>query len=96
MADKFHDYDALPTDSHAPPFGKELRVVAVVVGFIIVLEIIARIIAPTLDYDRENIHAFPEVIADLGPVELEQLQAMWPEAQGRLKMLFSSDHRRNP
>jgi len=65
MADKFHDYDALPTDSHAPAFGKELRVVAVVVAFIMVLEIIARIIAPTLDYDRENIHVFPEVIADL-------------------------------
>ncbi|MEJ6778811.1 MAG: hypothetical protein QNK86_04975 [Akkermansiaceae bacterium] len=65
MADKFHDYDALPTDSHAPSFGKELRVVAVVVAFIMVLEIIARIIAPTLDYDRENIHAFPDVITDL-------------------------------
>ena len=65
MADKYHDYDALPTDADAPSFRKELRVVAVVVGFIILLEIIARVIAPTLDYDRENIHAFPAVIEDL-------------------------------
>ncbi|MCP5535986.1 MAG: SGNH/GDSL hydrolase family protein [Akkermansiaceae bacterium] len=60
-----HDYDALPNDAHAPSFKQELRVVAVLVGFIILLEIIARIIAPTLDYDREHIHAFPSVIEDL-------------------------------
>ena len=65
MADKYHDYDALPNDAHAPSFRMELRVVAVVVCFVFLLEIIARIIAPTLDYDRENIHAFPAVIEDL-------------------------------
>lgn len=65
MAKKLHDYDALPTDSHAPSFRKELRVVAAVVVFVIILEIIARVIAPTLDYDRENIHAFPETISKL-------------------------------
>ncbi len=65
MAKKHHDYDALPNDSHAPSFRQELRVVAVVVGFIIVLEIIARIIAPSLDYDRVNIHAFDQTIHDL-------------------------------
>ncbi|MBT8044600.1 MAG: hypothetical protein KJO79_06590 [Verrucomicrobiae bacterium] len=65
MANKFHDYDALPTDSDAPSFWKELRVVAVVVGFILLLEIVARIIAPTLDYDRKHIFAFPQIIQDL-------------------------------
>ncbi|MBT8037916.1 MAG: hypothetical protein KJO21_10260 [Verrucomicrobiae bacterium] len=65
MAEKYHDYDALPNDAHAPSFRQELRVVAVILGFIIVLEIIARIIAPTLDYDRVNIHAFPQTIQNL-------------------------------
>ena len=65
MAKKFHDYDALPNDAHAPSFRKELRVVGAVVVFIMVLEIIARVIAPNLDYDRKNIHAFPETITDL-------------------------------
>ena len=62
---KNHDYDALPTDAHAPTFRKELRVVGAVVVFICVLEIIARVIAPNLDYDRKNIHAFPETITHL-------------------------------
>lgn len=66
MAEKHHDYDALPNDVHAPSFGKEMRVVGAVVTFIIVLEIIARIIAPDLDYDRKNIHAYPDTITDLG------------------------------
>jgi len=60
-----HDYDALPNDAHAPSFRNELRVVAAVVVFICLLEIIARVIAPHLDYDRENIHAFPETITQL-------------------------------
>jgi len=62
---KNHDYDALPTNADAPSFRKELRVVGAVVIFICVLEIIARIIAPNLDYDRTNIHAFPETITKL-------------------------------
>lgn len=65
MAQKRHDYDALPTDARAPSFRKELRVVAAVVIFVIILEIIARIIAPSLDYDRTHIHAFPETINEL-------------------------------
>ena len=65
MPSKHHDYDALPTDSHAPSFRKELRVVGAVVVFVIILEIIARVIAPDLDYDRKNIHAFPEAISNL-------------------------------
>jgi hypothetical protein len=62
---KHHDYDALPTDAHAPSFRKELRVVGAVIVFVIILEIIARVIAPDLDYDRKNIHAFPETISNL-------------------------------
>jgi hypothetical protein len=62
---KHHDYDALPTDAHAPSFRQELRVVAAVILFICVLEMIARIIAPHLDYDRENIYRFPQDITHL-------------------------------
>jgi len=62
---KHHDYDALPTDAHAPTFRQELRVVAAVIVFVCVLEIIARIIAPHLDYDRENIYNFPKDISNL-------------------------------
>ncbi|NWK54777.1 hypothetical protein HW115_04100 [Verrucomicrobiaceae bacterium N1E253] len=65
MAKSHHDYDALPTDAHAPPFRKEMRVVATVIIFILLLEVIARIIAPHLDYDREHIHRFPEIIENL-------------------------------
>ena len=64
MLTKHHDYDALPTDKRAPSIRQEMRVVAVVVLFIIALEIVARIMAPTLDYDREHIHAFPEIISE--------------------------------
>lgn len=64
MSGKHHDYDALPTDKRAPSLRQELRVVAVVVVFLITLEIIARVMAPTLDYDREHIHAFPDIIAE--------------------------------
>lgn len=63
MADKHHDYDALPTDKRAPSIRQEMRVVAVVVLFVIGMEIAARMMAPTLDYDREHIHAFPEIIS---------------------------------
>ena len=62
---KFHDYAALPNDARAPSFRQEIRVVAAVVIFICILEIIARVIAPNLDYDRTNIHAFPETITKL-------------------------------
>ncbi len=60
-----HDYDALPNNVDAPSFRQELRVVASVVIFMILLEIIARVIAPDLDYDRKNIHEFPETISKL-------------------------------
>lgn len=60
-----HDHDALPPGVPAPSFRQELRVVGVVVAFVAVLEIIARLFAPTLDYDRKHIHAFPQLIADL-------------------------------
>jgi hypothetical protein len=60
-----HDYDALPTDRHAPTFRQELRVVAVVLVFIAALEAIARWVAPVLDYDRKHIHALPEIISQL-------------------------------
>lgn len=62
---KHHDYDALPNDAHAPSFRQEMRVVAAVLIFICILEIIARVIAPDLDYDRTNIHAYPETITQL-------------------------------
>lgn len=62
---RHHDYDALPNDVNAPSFRKELRVVGAVFIFVLILEIIARVIAPDLDYDRKNIHAFPEAISEL-------------------------------
>ena len=65
MAKKYHDYDALPTDRRATSWQKEMPVVMVVLAFILSLELIARVIAPVLDYDRENIYAFPETIAQL-------------------------------
>ncbi len=60
-----HDYDALPTNAHAPTWKQERRVLAVVGVFVLLLEIIARIIAPHLDYDREHIHRFPQIIQNL-------------------------------
>ncbi|MCB1211292.1 MAG: hypothetical protein KDK97_18345 [Verrucomicrobiales bacterium] len=60
-----HDYDALPTDLRAPTFRQELRVVAVVLVFIAVLEVAARFVAPALDYDRRHIHALPEIVTNL-------------------------------
>ncbi|MBK1853712.1 hypothetical protein JO972_01970 [Verrucomicrobiaceae bacterium 5K15] len=65
MANKHHDYDAMPTGVNAPTWLQELRVVMVVLAFVLALELIARIIAPVLDFDRENIYAFPEVIKNL-------------------------------
>ena len=65
MAKKHHDYDAMPTGAYAPAWIQELRVVMVVLAFVLVLELISRIIAPILDYDRKNIYAFPEVIENL-------------------------------
>mgnify|MGYP001814784235 CR=1 FL=1 len=62
MAKNHHDYDALPTDKRAPSIRQEMRVVAVVVLFVIGMEIVARIMAPTIDSDREHIHAFPDII----------------------------------
>ncbi len=60
-----HDYDALPTDLRAPTLRQELRVVAVVLVFIAVLEVVARMVAPALDYDRRHIHALPEIVTNL-------------------------------
>lgn len=65
MAAPSHDYDALPTDARAPSFRQELRVIGVVLAFVALLEIIARILAPSLDYDRKLIHAFPQTIGNL-------------------------------
>lgn len=65
MASKHHDYDALPTNKRAPSWLQEMPVVMVVLAFVLLLELIARIIAPILDFDRVNIYAFPEVIEKL-------------------------------
>ena len=65
MATPAHDYDALPNDLHAPSFRQELRVIGVVIVFVALLEIIARVIAPALDYDRKHIHDLPQTIATL-------------------------------
>lgn len=62
MPDQRHDYDALPTDKQAPSLRQELRVVAVVVIFVLTLEIIARIIAPNLERDRRHIHDIPKIV----------------------------------
>lgn len=56
------DYIAKPTRKRAPSFKQELKVLAVLVVFVALLEIISRVLAPTLDYDREHIHAFPEIV----------------------------------
>ena len=63
MPEKKPDYEALPTHLKAPTIRQELRVVAIVITFVLLLEIISRIIAPYLDYDREHIHAFSEIIS---------------------------------
>ena len=60
-----HDYDALATDTKASSWLVEMRVVMVVLAFVLTLELIARVVAPILDFDRENIFAFPEVIENL-------------------------------
>ena len=65
MPETFHDYDALPTDKRAPSLRQELRVVATVVVFVLALELTARMIAPTLDRDREHIFAIPESVANM-------------------------------
>lgn len=65
MAKKHHDYDALPNDKRAASWLQEMPVVMVVLAFVLSLELIARIIAPILDFDRKNIYAFPETIAQL-------------------------------
>lgn len=65
MSQPSHYYDTLPAGSQAPTVRQELRVVGVVIAFVVLLEIIARIIAPWLDYDRKNIHAFPQTISNL-------------------------------
>ena len=79
MAKKHHDYDAMPTGAYAPAWIQELRVVMVVLAFVLVLELISRIIAPILDYDRKNIYAFPEVIENLESAA---------EESGNLKVVF--------
>lgn len=60
-----HDFEALPTDTHAPSFRQELRVIGVLIAFVALLEVIARILAPNLDYDRKHIFAFPQIITGL-------------------------------
>ncbi|MBK1790824.1 hypothetical protein [Persicirhabdus sediminis] len=71
MAKKFHDYDALPNEAHAPRLRTEMKVVAVVVIFVLVLEIVARFLAPHLDYDRKHIHAFDQTLSQLESDALE-------------------------
>lgn len=43
----------------------EWKVLAVLAGTGILLEIIARVLAPTLDYDRVHIHALPEIAEEI-------------------------------
>ena len=63
MAAPFHDYDALPTASHAPSWRQELPVIGVVLGFLVLLEILARsgrAISPELTAairDHARVHA---------------------------------------
>jgi len=65
MAAPSHDYDASPTDIHAPTFRQELRVIGVLLAFVTLLEIIARVLAPSLDSDRQRIHDLPQTITNL-------------------------------
>lgn len=43
----------------------EIKVIAVVIAAVLMLEGVVRIFAHLLDYDRTHIHQFPELIADL-------------------------------
>ncbi|HCQ38795.1 MAG TPA: hypothetical protein DIV39_06540 [Verrucomicrobiales bacterium] len=43
----------------------EWKVLAVLAGTMLLLEIIARILAPSLDYDRVHIHTFPEIAEEM-------------------------------
>ena len=43
----------------------EWKVLAVVALAFLVFETMARVFAPTLDYDREHIHAFPEIVEEM-------------------------------
>lgn len=54
-----------PAAPGLPSFRQELRVVAVVLAFVAGLEGYARFRAPSLDYDRQHIHALPATIAGL-------------------------------
>lgn len=47
-------------------------IVAVILG-VLVLEVVARIIAPFLDYNREHIHAFPEIVENMARDEEPQV-----------------------
>ncbi len=61
----FNDLVEMSSDSYITSFRQELKVVAVVVVFLFLLEFLARVIAPHLDYDRMHISKFGEIVADM-------------------------------
>lgn len=54
----------------------EWKVLAVLVATGLVLEIIARILAPTLDYDRVHIHAFPKIAEEMRGAERPRIMIL--------------------
>jgi len=59
------DYMAKPTRKRAPGIYVEWKVLAVVALFVILLEIVARYVAPSLDSAAEHIHEFPNLVEEV-------------------------------
>lgn len=55
----------MESDQNITSFRNELKVVIVLVVFVFLLEIIARLIAPHLDYDRMHISKFGQIVAEI-------------------------------
>lgn len=83
-----HDYDARQSLNEAPTWRQEMRVVAVVVAFVIILEVVARVIAPALDYDRKHIHDFPQIVSEMPEKSADSLSVLF---YGNSLMRFGVD-----
>jgi len=86
-----HENDtlALPTRKRAPDFKTELKVLAVLAVFILVLEIISRIIAPHLDSAAKHIHEFPQLAKELKTKPNDAPKVMF---YGNSLMMHGLDH----
>jgi len=59
------DYMAKRTRKRAPGFKTEWKVILVLALFVTFLEVVSRVIAPTLDSAAEHIHEFPELVEEV-------------------------------